>query len=292
MSTMMEVSVIIPHHDDLAGLDRCLDALSRQTMARDRFEIIVADNMSMCGEDAVRALVAGRARVVLAWERGAGPARNVAVARSRGAVLAFTDADCVPAPGWLEAGLAALWDHDFVGGQVDVLIDNDGEKTGSEAYEAVFAFRNRRYVEQQGFSVTANLFCRRTVFAASGPFLAGTSEDRDWCVRARALGFRIGYAPAAVVGHPARGDWPALLCKWRRLNAEMFAFARERRGGRLRWLVASAAMPVSILVHGLRILTSPALTNWRERRRGLATLARLRLWRCADGMLRLVGARP
>lgn len=127
---MIEVSVIIPHYDDLAGLDRCLAALMRQTMARDRYEIIVADNMSPCGETAVRDIVAGRALVVTAAERDAGPARNVAVAHSRGAVLAFTDADCLPAPGWLEAGMAALWDHDIVGGQVDVLIDSPDGKAG------------------------------------------------------------------------------------------------------------------------------------------------------------------
>ena len=288
---MIEVSVIIPHYDDLAGLDRCLAALMRQTMARDRYEIIVADNMSPCGETAVRDIVAGRALVVTAAERGAGPARNVAVAHSRGAVLAFTDADCLPAPGWLEAGMTALWDHDIVGGQVDVLIDSPDGKSGSEAYEAVFAFHNRVYIERQGFSVTANLFCRRSVYAATGPFHVGTSEDRDWCVRAGERGFRIGYAAAAVVGHPARPDWPALLRKWRRMNAEMFVFSRQRPGGRVRWLVASAAMPLSILAHSPRLLTSPALSDWRERRRGLATLAGLRLWRCADGMLRLVGGR-
>ena len=117
------------------------------------------------------------------------------------------------------------------------------------------------------------------------------SEDRDWCLRARALGYRLGYCACAVVGHPARADWPSLLVKWRRLNAELYANARMVRGGRLRWFFASIAMPASIIAHLPQMLVSPALDTMRERMRGAITLARLRLWRCADGMLRLVGAR-
>jgi GT2 family glycosyltransferase len=287
---MVEISVIIPHFDDLVRLDRCLTALSCQTMASDRYEIVVADNMSPGGEAAVRAVIAGRARLVSAAERGAGPARNAAVSAAGGDVLAFTDADCLPEPGWLEAGLAGLAHHDIVGGCVRILVEGDSAKSGPEAFEAVFAFHNRRYIEREGFSVTANLFCRRRVYDAVGPFLVGMSEDRDWCLRARALGYRLGYQPSAVVGHPARADWPSLLVKWRRLNAELFANAQMRRGGRLRWLAASAAMPVSILVHLPLLLASPALGDMRERARGAATLVRLRLWRCADGLLRLMGS--
>lgn len=288
---MVETSIIVPHHEDLARLDRCLAALSRQTIRPARYEIVVADNNSPCGEAAVRAVVGDRARLVLAAEKGAGPARNAAVAAARGATLAFTDADCVPDPAWLAAGLAGLIDHDIVGGCVRVLCEGADAKSGAEAFEAVFAFHNRRYIEQQGFSVTANLFCRRAVYEATGPFRVGMSEDRDWCLRARALGYRIGYRANAVVGHPARADWPALLVKWKRLNAELFANARMRRGGRWRWFAASAAMPISILAHLPHVLFSPALRGLGERARGAATLARLRLWRCIDGMLRLVGAR-
>ena len=289
MTIMVDVSIIIPHFSDLAGLDRCLTALAAQTVPRSRYEIVVGDNLSPCGGAMVRSAIAGRARLVFATDKGAGPARNAAATVARGRILAFTDADCVPDPGWLAAGLARLGDHDVVGGAMTLLF-TPGAKSGAEAYEAVFAFNNRRYVEREGFSVTANLFCRRDVYLATGPFRVGMSEDRDWCLRARALGYRLGYAQDAVVAHPARTDWRSLLVKWRRLNAELYANMMMSPAGRLRWLAATAAMPLSILVHLPRIIASPALANARERRRGAATLARLRLWRFADGLLRLVGA--
>ncbi|MCD2315546.1 glycosyltransferase [Sphingomonas sp. IC-11] len=290
VTLMVEVSVIVPHYNDLQGLDRCLAALTAQSLPRDRYEIVVADNMSPRGEAAVREVIGQRAQLVLAREKGAGPARNAATPVAQGRLFAFTDSDCVPDSGWLAAGVAALEAYDIVGGAMSLLFSGR-EKSGAEAYEAVFAFNNRRYVEREGFSVTANLFCRREVYSATGPFHVGMSEDRDWCLRARALGFRLGYAPAARVAHPARSDWRALHAKWHRLNAELYANTLMTPRGRLRWLASTAAMPLSILAHLPRVLTSPALAGTVERRRGAATLARLRLWRFADGMLRLVGAR-
>jgi glycosyltransferase involved in cell wall biosynthesis len=105
---MVKVSVIMPHYEDLDGLRKCLAALDAQTYPRHDFEIVVGDNGSPSGPDNVANVIAGRARLVTIGERGAGPARNGAVAASSGEILAFTDSDCVPEPQWLSAGLAAL----------------------------------------------------------------------------------------------------------------------------------------------------------------------------------------
>lgn len=288
---MIELSVIVPHYSDLDRLDRCLAALAEQTLARDRYEVIVADNMSPEGIEAVRSRAAGRAAVIEATERGAGPARNAGVAASRGATLAFTDSDCIPARDWLEQGLAALATADFVGGRMQVVAERTGARTGAEAFETVFAFDNESYVRDKHFTVTANLFCPRALFDATGPFKVGLSEDLEWCLRARAAGYRIGYADAALVGHPPRADWAALRKKWRRIHAEMFELTRARPGGRLIWLARAAVLPLSIAVHAPRVLASDALADGGERRRAIATLARIRMWRFVDAGLRGLGLR-
>ncbi|MFM9828074.1 MAG: glycosyltransferase family 2 protein [Sphingomonas sp.] len=279
-----EISVIVPHYNDLRGLGRCLDRLAAQHRPVGGFEIVVADNDSPCGAAAVAAVIAGRARLVTATEQGAGPARNAGVAAAAGRIFAFTDSDCLPEPGWLMAGVEALGGADFVGGAMRVSVEHDGPLSGAEAFETVFAFDNRRYVEDKGFTVTANLFCSRTVFEATGPFKVGVSEDLEWCQRARRAGYRIGYAPGAVVAHPARADWAGLRKKWARLNAEAFALAASTPGGRLRWVLRSLALPVSILVHTPKILGNTGLRDTGARARAVGTLARLRLWRFGDAL--------
>jgi GT2 family glycosyltransferase len=280
------VSIIVPHYNDPAGLEACLTALTAQSVQAD--EIVVADNNSPQGEAEIARVVAGRARLVVVKEKGAGPARNGGVAASSGEILAFTDSDCIPEPNWLAQGLEKLADFDLVGGAMQVLVADEAKMTAVEAFERVFAFDNRYYVEQKGFSVTANLFCRRSTFETVGGFRVGVPEDLDWCHRARAAGYRIGYAPSALVGHPARRTWREIIRKWARLNEEAFGLQRAQRLGRAKWLIKSLIMPASAVVHSLHPLTTPKLHRSRDRLGALAMLYRLRLWRSADALRLLV----
>lgn len=280
------VSVIVPHYNDLDRLDACLSLLLQQTFPRERVEIVVADNGSACGGAAVEARIAGRARLTICLEQGAGPARNAGVAAAHHKLLAFTDSDCLPEPGWLAAGMTALENPaepcDLVGGRVTVAVREPGRRSGAEALEQVFSFNNRNYVLKHDFTVTANLFTRRDVFEAVGGFRTNVAEDIDWCWRAVAAGYRLAYAGDAVVAHPARVDWAELMRKSRRVESEAYALALERPGGRLRWLARACALPASIIVHAPLLVMSPALANPGERIRGLATLVRLRLWRFSN----------
>jgi glycosyltransferase involved in cell wall biosynthesis len=278
------VSVIVPHFNDLARLDRCLACLEAQTFSGDRLEIIVADNGSPQGEAAVQAVIAGRARLVIAEEKGAGPARNAGVAASRGEILAFTDADCLPEPSWLAEGVDALSRFDLVGGQVTVVVADPDRPSAVEAFEAVFAFDNETYVNRLGFTVTANLFCPRALFERVGGFRTGISEDLDWSHRARDAGYRLGYAPAATVGHPARASWAELRAKWRRLNAETLGLQSQSFAGRAKWVLRSVLLPASAVAHTPKVMLSPRLHGWAERLGALTVLYRIRLWRSFDAI--------
>ena len=283
------VSVIVPHYRDLKGLDACLSALTNHTTMPD--EIVVADNNSPEGEAAAAAVIAGRARLTIVAEQGAGPARNGGVAASSGDILAFTDSDCLPEPQWLANALAALSGCDFVGGAMRVLVADEHALTAAEAFERVFAFDNRTYVLAKGFSVTANLICPRALFDDVGGFRIGVSEDLEWCQRARAKGYVIGYAADAVIGHPARRTWPEMTRKWGRLDSEAFELALESPGGRWRWLLKSLVLPASALAHTPRVLVSPTLATLTDRLKALGLLYRLRIWRAVDGLHLLTKAR-
>ncbi|KMK63842.1 putative glycosyltransferase [Puniceibacterium sp. IMCC21224] len=243
--------------------------------------VVVVDNGSRQPLDALRA---AHPQVTFLTEprKGAAMARNRGVAATQAEQLFFLDCDCVPAPDWLANAhhLAAKGTGDVIGGTITLFDETPAPRSGAEAFETVFAFDNRRYVQVRGFSVTANLLTTRRVFTAVGDFTPGLSEDLDWCHRATAAGFSLIHEDALRVAHPTRADWPALERKWRRLTQESWGLEGRGIAARLRWGLRGLAMTLSILAHAPRVLRSTALVRPGERRAALATLARLRLRRC------------
>jgi GT2 family glycosyltransferase len=272
------ISVIIPHYNDLDHLRHCLESLRCQTLPRERYEVIVADNNSVGGVQAV-AQIAEDITVVPAPDQGAGPARNSGVAAARGRVLAFIDSDCLADQNWLCEGVKALERFDYVGGQVITKIGEPQKMTPAEAVEAVFAFNFKRYIEREGFSGSGNLFVPKEIFGCVGGFRAGVSEDIDWCRRANALGYQLGYAERAIVFHSARREWQELKRKWDRILAETISLARERSGWRLRWAVYAVVVGASPLAHWITVVRSPRLVGLRSKCCGLLGLVRIRSYR-------------
>jgi GT2 family glycosyltransferase len=272
------VSVVIPHYNDLAALSLCVAGLQRQTWPDGRMEIIIADNNSICGIDAVIATAAG-CRVVPAPVQGAGPARNAGVAVARGEILGFIDSDCEPQPNWVENGVRALAKYDFAGGHVLTTARDPLRPTPIEAWEIVFGFDFERYILLEGYTGSGNMWVWRKVFNAVGGFRAGVAEDMDWSFRARAAGFRLGYEPGAVVSHRARSDWSELVKRWRRVLAEHYLLTREKPFGTLRWAVWIAGMPLSIIPHSFKALRSERLLSPRDKAWALGVLVAHRLWR-------------
>lgn len=273
--TAPEAAVIIPHYRDLDRLRRCLDGLCA-AQGREGVEIVVVDNDSRL--DLGPAARPG-VRIVTETQPGAAAARNRGVAETTAARLFFLDSDCTPAPDWLMAARTAIEGADIVGGAVTVFDETPPPRTGTQAFETVLAFDQEAYVTRKGFSVTANLLTWRRIFEDVGGFRDGVSEDLDWCRRATSRGWRLTYAPEVAVAHPTRGDWPALVRKWRRLTAESFALQDGGAVGRLRWLARAVLVLGSSAVDAGQFLTTPRLRNRGERLRGLGVLLRLRALR-------------
>lgn len=233
--------------------------------------VVVVDN----GSDPPPQVPQG-VRLVIEPRKGAAQARNRGVAETTAGRIFFLDCDCVPAPDWIATALSVGGQGDIVGGTVSVFDETPPPRSGAEAFETVFAFDNRGYIERKGFSVTANLLTTRQVLDAVGGFRPGLSEDLDWCHRARAAGFRLVHEDRLRVAHPTRSDWPALKRKWRRLTDEAWGLARGQRLARVKWGLRALAMPLSALVHMPRILRHAGLDGGGERLAALGTLWRLR----------------
>lgn len=277
-------AVIIPHYNDVVRLEKCLTALEPQLDGSG--EAVVADNNSTDDLDALKAAFP-RIRFLSEPDKGAAAARNCGVAGTSAPYLFFLDADCIPDDDWIATALDVVPKVDLAGGRVGTFDETPAPRSGAEAFETVFAFQQRRYVEEVGFSVTANLVTSRKVFEDVGPFRGGMSEDMDWCFRARDKGYRIVYADQMAVRHPTRSDWAALTGKWRRITREMFHLNGTSPAKRLKWLARIALIVGAALPYSLRIWRSDRLTGAGEKLRATLTLWRLHVTR-AGWMLRQV----
>lgn len=294
--TRVALAVIIPHYNDTARLQTCLEALAPQIAAQDRgaVELVVVDNGSTQDLGSVDALLAARfpgARLIYEPGKGAALARNRGVAETAALHLLFLDADCVPAPDWLATALDLAGPDQVVGGRIDVFDETPGPRSGAEAFETVFAFNQRRYVTRKGFSVTANLLTTRAVFDRTGDFINALSEDFDWCHRAVACGTPLVYEDRLAVAHPTRQDWTALRRKWRRLTEESFATHGTGAGARILWALKAAGVLVSGLVHLPRVLGHKRLSGV-EKGRAAVTLLRLRTARAGWMLRQAIAGRP
>jgi glycosyltransferase involved in cell wall biosynthesis len=220
------VSVIIPVYNDPDGLSKCLKALARQSYPAGRFEVQVVDNGSqepLVETEEIRGL---QARFLSEAQRGSYAARNTGIKNANGEILAFTDSDCIPDPHWLENGVKALEESgnmSFIGGEIQMIFPGRGRPTSFDVYDKVFAFPQRFYVEEERFSVTANLITTRAALEKAGPFDASlfSGGDAEWGRRATSRGIRPVFRPDVIVQHPTRSTYKAHAAKIRRTRRGM-----------------------------------------------------------------------
>lgn len=287
------VSVVIPHLNQHEALGRCLASIAAQDWPAGRTEVIVIDNGSAVQPD-LAAMGYPHVRLLAEPTPGPGPARNRGVAAATGEVLTFVDADCRAHPHWISAAVAGLEESGstgVVGGDVRIDLVDEAKMTPLEAYESVFAYRQKRYITRDGFSGTGNLAMRRPVYDEVGPFGGiHTAEDMDWGRRAGALGHPARYRADMIVYHPARTTMAELQTKWRRHIAHALVTHREKGGSDAKWTVLAVAILIAAIPHAFMLLTSPRLSGLANKLRGIAVLLELRVWRIGEMLRQMRGS--
>jgi mycofactocin system glycosyltransferase len=232
----LRVAIVIPVRDRPAGLAATLAALRPRpwTVDVDRAAVtagtsidggsppvIVVDDGSR-GPGTAAAALAGQAHVER-HEQPLGPAaaRNTGWQLSDAEVVAFIDADCVPAAGWLTDLLTHFADPD-VGAVAPRITPATrlGTRRWIAAYERLHSpldlgagegpVRPRSRIP---YVPAAALVVRRSALESVGGFdeKLRTGEDVDFVWRLVEAGWTVRYEPRAVVGHPVRPDLIAWL---------------------------------------------------------------------------------
>lgn len=223
------ISVIVPAYNAARTLGKCLEALAHQSLPRSQYEIIVVDDGST-DETATMAEQAN-ARVIRQRNQGPAVARNHGVEAAGGELVMFTDADCEPAPDWIERMSAPFADPNVAGAK-------GAYRTRQP--ELMARFVQLEYEDKYGrlarqpridFVDTYSAAYRRAVFLENGGFEASFStasvEDQELSFRLAQKGYRLVFAPAAWVYHQhdrsvgeyirrkfGIGYWKALLVRW------------------------------------------------------------------------------
>jgi GT2 family glycosyltransferase len=272
----LKTSVIVATHDRPDSVRRLISSLAPELATGSR-EIIIAEN----GTPAPMQLPLEGAPLKHLHEPRAGKCRiqNRAIAQAAGELTVFLDDDLVVAPGYLAAVEDFFDSHrEFAAMKGRILAAEDPEKkVGPMAVylDLPLADDGEDVIEVRGV-LGANMAFRAATLRQVGPFderlgpgAGGHEEETEMSQRIRRAGFRIGYAPGAIVYHEVD---PA------RANRERFVrIARER--GRCRMLhekhsAADVILKNAIAMARLKIAqltgAGPARIAREERRLAIA----------------------
>ena len=276
------ISIIIPHLNQPDALEACLCSLHSQTLEGSAFEIIVVDNGSTSVPRAVTERYPGTL-LLHESKSGPGPARNRGVQAASGDILAFTDSDCRAHPDWLRCALdtlARVPPRTILGGDVQIWHEPDTAIKAIEAYESVFAYRFKLYIEQHGFCGTGNLVLRKPDFEDIGPFRGiEVAEDIEWGGRALRSGYIFRYVPEMIVYHPARASFRELCVKWDRHIQHAVNAGGTDPIWHARWVLRALAVLVSPAVDWTKVVTSHRVHGLLPGVKAIGVLAAIRCYR-------------
>jgi GT2 family glycosyltransferase len=238
VETGPEIAVVIPSHDRPLRLRWLLNALAEQTLARERFEVVVGHDSS--GPETAELLgthplaEAGVLRSVT-LEPGTAPPgrnRNAAWREARAPVIAFTDDDCRPPPEWLERALAAAARHP--GAIVQGATQPDPDENNIGLYSPYV--KTQSIVPPRPWAQACNIIYPMEVLDRLGGFPEDmyVGEDTALAESAQATGVPYVAAKEVITRHAieeapmllqARDAWrwrglPLLLTRHPRLRAE------------------------------------------------------------------------
>jgi len=213
------ISLVIPMYNAESTLDLCLDSISKLSYPKNRLEVILVDN----GSTDASVSIAANYNVTLYHEpmiKSSYAARNVGILAATGELIAFTDADCIVTPGWLNH-LAAYWEDQNIGcfaGEIEAYRPEDLIEKFSDR-EGILRQNGTLTCPYLPYTQTANSAYRKIVFDRVGLFVpemtSGGDADLAWRMQKK-LGLTIKFIPEALVYHKHRTSIEGLFNQFKK----------------------------------------------------------------------------
>jgi glycosyltransferase involved in cell wall biosynthesis len=204
-------TVVVPVRNGADTIDDCLASVLALRYPGS-LEIVVVDNGSRDGTTAALRGYGDRLVVVQESRLGPAAARNAGLRRARGEVVAFTDADCVVAPDWLERLVGPLADPavGIAGGRI---LARPPVGAVARFGEVIHDHRMAIEVYEPPYAITMSWASRRATLVQAGGFDESLRrcEDVDLSYRLVQAGHRLAYVPEAVVCHRNESTLPGLF---------------------------------------------------------------------------------
>jgi GT2 family glycosyltransferase len=215
------LSVVVPVHNGGRTLADTLAEIRASELPREAYELIVVDDASTDGSQAVAARYADVLVRLSGRPRGAAYARNRGAEQARGAVVAFVDADVGVRDDTLPQLLAAFDDDDIVA--ASAVNDGTGHRGRftSEYWNLLHAYGATRYASAVAQFHASCGAVRRNEFISAGMFnewlfREPSVEDVEMAERLRASGKRVCVERDVAFAHRASGGLAAVLgAVWR-----------------------------------------------------------------------------
>lgn len=234
------VSVVICTYNGARTLEQTCATVAR--LDYPDVEVIVVDDGST--DDSAAIAERHGFRVISTPNRGLSSARNTGVAAASGEIVAFIDDDAMPDPHWLTYLVDTFARTDFVAvGGPNLPVPGDGAVADAVAAapgNPVHVLIDDRDAEHIPGCNSAFRIDALKAVGGFDPAFRTAGDDVDVCWRILDRGWRLGYAPAAVVWHHRRGTVRGYLRQQRgygRAEAmlERKWPARYSAGGHVTW---------------------------------------------------------
>lgn len=217
-SNLIDVSIIIPTHNQKDNLREALFSLQELDYPRHKYEVVVIDDNSSDNTEKVIRQLRSKMKYPLVYKKltrknGISAARNLGMNLARGRIFLFSDDDCLFEPQWLQlittpfssAEVGAVGGPDrspvtenIIARCIDYIFTSFIGTGGLRGYQK---FRLGRYYPK-GY----NMAVPRKIISETGTFIENLQpgEDIELGYRIEKAGYKLVYQKEAIVWHKRR----------------------------------------------------------------------------------------